>query len=385
MQFIRLSFITTMILSASFLWAQNFSIGHQQTAFIDASRANRSVGCEIYYPSDVAGDNVPLASGSFPIVAFGHGFVMPASVYDPYWEGLVPAGYIVILPTTEGSLFPSHSEFGKDLAFLIQSIQSSSNQTGSDFYGHASSTSAVMGHSMGGGASFLAMQQDANITALVALAPAETNPSAIAAAAGINRPALIFSGLNDCVAPPSDHQLPMYNGLSSSCKSYLGIQGGDHCQFASPNFNCTLGQSTCSPQATISSDEQQNLVLTHLLPWLNYYLKADCTQGDAFQVSVESSSVMEVMQNCSLSCGTTVISSRDQMVKLYPNPLGEALYWNVDTKWMGKVYQVVDVTGRCMITGVMGPDPLLLKTEKWSSGLYFLTIPGALTLKLTKE
>jgi hypothetical protein len=52
---------------------------------------------------------------------------------------------------------------------------------------------------------------------------------------------------------------------------------------------------------------------------------------------------------------------------------------------MGKAYQVVDATGRCMITGVMGPDPLLLKTEKWSSGLYFLTIPGALTLKLTKE
>jgi hypothetical protein len=38
-----------------------------------------------------------------------------------------------------------------------------------------------------------------------------------------------------------------------------------------------------------------------------------------------------------------------------------------------------------MITGVMGPNQLLLKTEQWSSGLYFLTISGALTLKLTKE
>jgi len=91
------------------------------------------------------------------------------------------------------------------------------------------------------------------------------------------------------------------------------------------------------------------------------------------------------MQNCSLSCGTTVISSGDQMVKLYPNPLGDALYWNVDTQWTGKPFQVVDAIGRTMITGVMGPNQLLLKTEQWSSGLYFLTISGALTLKLTKE
>jgi predicted dienelactone hydrolase len=385
MHFIRLSFITTMILSASFLWAQNFSIGHQQTAFIDASRANRSVGCEIYYPSDVAGDNAPLASGSFPIVAFGHGFVMTASVYNPYWEGLVPEGYIVILPTTEGSLFPSHSEFGKDLAFLIQSIQFASNQIGSDFYGHVSSTSAVMGHSMGGGAAFLAMNENPSITALVAMAPAETNPSAISAASTINRPALIFSGINDCVAPPAEHQIPMYEALSSSCKTYLGIVGGDHCQFASPNFNCTFGQSTCSPQGTISATEQQADVLSNLIPWLDYYLKNDCVPGETFQSNIAGNVAFEVQQNCVLGCGAGITGQNDISFSIYPNPSSDVLRWHGDTRFVGQTFSIVDMQGRIIAQGNLNGTAEIISISNWSKGMYWLKVGQVLVLPFSKN
>ena len=193
------------IMSNMAVRAQGFSVGHAQAAYIDATRANRNVTCELYYPADAAGDNVAIAAGVFPVVVIGHGFVMSASVYDIYWNALVPEGYVVAVPTTEGSLFPSHDNFGKDMAFLVSQLQLEGTNAASFLYNAIATTSAVMGHSMGGGSAFLAMQANPNITAMAAMAPAETNPSAVGAAANIQRPTLIFAGINDCVAPPADH------------------------------------------------------------------------------------------------------------------------------------------------------------------------------------
>jgi len=114
--------ILLIMLSSVLMTAQDFSIGHQQASYIDATRANRNVTCELYYPADLAGDNVDIAAGVFPVVVIGHGFVMSASVYDVYWDALVPEGYVVAVPTTEGSLFPSHDNFGKDMAFLVSPL-----------------------------------------------------------------------------------------------------------------------------------------------------------------------------------------------------------------------------------------------------------------------
>ena len=96
-----------------------FEIGHTTFSFEDADRNDRIVFGEIYYPSDVEGDDVDFAIGQFPIVVFGHGFAMQWSEYSVWWETLVPQGYIVAFPKTESSIFPvpSHEDFGLDLAF----------------------------------------------------------------------------------------------------------------------------------------------------------------------------------------------------------------------------------------------------------------------------
>ena len=109
-----------------------------------------------------------------------------------------------------------------------------------------------MGHSMGGGASFLAAQLNSNIKTLVNFAPAETNPSAITAAASITIPSLIFAGVNDCVTPQNTNQIPMYNGLGSSCKTLISIIGASHCQMSNSNSLCNFGELTCTPTATIT-------------------------------------------------------------------------------------------------------------------------------------
>jgi dienelactone hydrolase len=365
--------------------SQGFDLGHVQRTFVDSSRANRNVTCEIYYPSDIAGDNVSVANGAYPIVVIGHGFVMSPAVYDIYWEALVPEGYIVVVPTTEGSLFPSHDNFGKDMAFLVTQLQSEAEVNGSLFWNAVASTSAVMGHSMGGGAAFLAMNENPSITALVAMAPAETNPSAISAASTINRPALIFSGINDCVAPPAEHQIPMYEALSSSCKTYLGIVGGDHCQFASPNFNCTFGQSTCSPQGTISATEQQADVLSNLIPWLDYYLKNDCVRGETFQSNIVGNLAFEVQQNCVLGCGAGILNESENEFAIYPNPVSDDLHWRGENKYWNQPYTVSDLQGRVVFKGKISNPSTLFNVSEWPNGMYLLRVGQDLIVPFSKD
>ena len=64
------------------LHANAFFVGHMSINFKDASRTGgytisggitmpgtgRTVGSEVYYPSTVTGDNVPVAIGQFPVV-----------------------------------------------------------------------------------------------------------------------------------------------------------------------------------------------------------------------------------------------------------------------------------------------------------------------------
>ena len=293
--------------SFTFLEAQNYQIGHRQLTFVDSTRANRQITCEIYYPSEISGDNTQIALGTFPVLVYGHGFVMPASSYDIYWNTIVPKGYIMVFPTTESSFSPSHTNFGKDIAHISKSMRLLGKTPSSPFYNAIDSTSAVMGHSMGGGCAFLAMQYDPEITALISFAAAVTNPSSVMAASTINKPALVFAASNDCVAPPKNHQIPMYDSLASDCKTYIDIVGGDHCQFASYNFNCTLGQSTCNPKATINSSLQQTKLFDILLPWLKYYLKKDCMSGSQLQSLISLSNGIMSNQNCSFSMPIPII------------------------------------------------------------------------------
>lgn len=302
-----------LALATNSLLAQSYAVGHIQITYNDPARQNRAIQTEIYYPAAVAGESVPVASGTFPVIAYGHGFVMVWSAYQNIWEALVPAGYIVAFPRTEGNVSPVHAEFGADLAFLISKIQTEGAQnTSSLFYNHVGSTSAVMGHSMGGGSSFLAAENNNSITTMVTMAAANTNPSSIAAASNITIPSLVIAGQNDCVAPPAQHQLPMYDSLNSSCKAYVEILGGGHCYFAENNFNCSFGEGTCTPNPTISRAEQQDASQDFSLMWLNFYLKNDCTAWSAFQDSMVSSARVNAQMSCAIA-SPVITSSGNQL------------------------------------------------------------------------
>jgi len=294
-----LPFAAALLLMLS-VGASGYEIGHTSAAYTDPDRGDRSVPTEIFYPSDTPGDDVPIAApppGGFPVVAFGHGFLIPWDDYEYVWEGLVPEGYVVALPRTEQGLLPSHAEFGRDLAFVVRRLRIEGDDPGSLLFGALSDAGAVAGHSMGGGAALLGAAGDATVTAVANLAAAETNPSAIAAASGITAPALLFSGGVDCVTPPPDHQIPMYDALASDCRTRITIDGASHCQFAEYNFVCSLGEGACD-DPTITREEQHGLTISLLEPWLGYALGDDLWAWLDFQSLLETTSGIAYEQDC---------------------------------------------------------------------------------------
>lgn len=277
-----------------------FEIGHRETSYTDPSRS-RTIGVTVYYPADTPGDSVPVADGAFPVMVLGHGFLIGITSYEYIPTGLVPEGYVVILPESEGGISPNHLEFGRDLAFLCDHFQALNSDPVSPFFTHIAPESAIAGHSMGGGAGFLATGLSASVSTLVTFAAAETNPSAIAAAESITIPALIFSGTEDCVTPPESHQILMYDALQSDCKTHITITGASHCQFAQNNSTCRLGEILSGCSATISRDQQESLTIQYILPWLNRFLKHDDAAWSTFQgllISGSQSGTITFNQDC---------------------------------------------------------------------------------------
>lgn len=286
--------------------AQPFAIGERSLTLFDADR-NRSIPTQVRYPALSNGANAPFAEGEFPLLVFGHGFLMTTDAYANIWEQFVPLGYIVALPTTEGGILPDHAAFGLDLAFVVSGIQAAGTDAGSPFLGHVAQASALMGHSMGGGASFLAAAGNSSVTTVVNLAAAETNPSAVAACADVLVPTLMFAGSNDCVTPIPQHTAPMYQALATPCRAFINISGAGHCYFAESNFNCSLGEITCSPAPSITRPQQHDVVNDFATLWLNHFLKGD---DEAWGVLIDSMATTN-RASCESSCALSTMVSAE--------------------------------------------------------------------------
>jgi dienelactone hydrolase len=211
-------FIIILLLTGN-LYA--YDILHYSDMFIDQSRSNRQIPVEIYYPS---ADSFL----SFPVLVFGHGWLMSYGVYQQLARDLCSHGFIIVFPTSEGGLFPNHNNFGMDINFVGQMILRENTDENSNLYNIVDSTFIAMGHSMGGGCSVLASSGNSFFAGLITFAAAETNPSAITASINVTCPSLTFSADDDWIAPPETNQIPIYDNLSSSLKYYINIFNESH-------------------------------------------------------------------------------------------------------------------------------------------------------------
>lgn len=195
----------------------------------------------------------------YPVIGFGHGFAQTSSRYDSTLKALAGRGYVVIAPNTQTGLLPSHGAFADDLVAAIAWAGRTLPSTDAE-------RTAVVGHSMGGGAALLAADRDQSIDAVATLAAAETRPSAVAAARGVQTPALFVVGSRDTVVKPATTSR-MYDAKPSPA-TWVSITGGYHCGFVDSSSFFGLGCDSGS----ISRSTQLGLTGTVVGDWLDQRL-----------------------------------------------------------------------------------------------------------------
>lgn len=361
----------SMFLLAAVCAAQPYAIGSMETTFYDADR-DRDVPCEVHYPAATAGNDVPVNDGIFPVIVIGHGFVMTVDAYGYLWEHYAPLGYVVVLPTTEGGFAPDHAAFGADLAFLANALVATSDDVSSPFYQHVLPSTVLMGHSMGGGAAFLGAAGNAALRALVTFAPAETDPSAVAAAALVQTPTLIFAASEDCVTPIPDHQGPMYSALTVPCKAFVNITGGGHCYFGDDSFTCSFGELTCGPDLTISR-EQQHAVVTDITDlWLRHHVQEDATAFGPLLDSLASTTRFIAETTCLSTSIANAIAEEATLQAWFAD--GRL---TIEGSVPGEQLVLLDGLGRTMWTGRAGSDGRLVQPALFPTGVYVLSAGNA--------
>lgn len=370
-----------LIFSPDFTKAQAYAIGSTTITFNDASRS-RPIETKIFYPSDIGGVDEVVASGQFPVLVLGHGFLMGWDSYQIYWEELVPEGHIVCLPTTESGPLPSHGDFGQDISFIIAAMQEEGLNANSLFYNAVSSQAVVMGHSMGGGSSVLSASASPLVTAMVNFAAAETNPSAISAASSITVPSVIFSGDDDCVTPEAQNQDLMYDNLASSCKYQISIINGAHCLFANSNAVCSLGETFCNPSLSIMREEQLDIVFSFLKPWLKATLLNDAIAQAEFSDSLQTSTRVNVKQLC-MATNLERDFSQEEWRADYHRSEGRLSVICSDEMLEGEI-EVYTLTGSRVHKTEIRASHSSYDISSWSEGVYVILVTGVKNSKVSQ-
>jgi pimeloyl-ACP methyl ester carboxylesterase len=396
--------LSIIVLMFSFVntYSQINSIGHRTITFNDATRtggfgsgggAGRQIQTEIYYPSSAAtdGDTTMIASGQYPIIIFGHGFVMGWSSYDNIWKDLVPQGYILCFPRTEGGASPSHADFGKDMALIQTKMLALNTLSTSPLFNTMTNKAAIMGHSMGGGAAFLACSGNVAPTTMVTFAAANTNPSSINAALQVTIPVLVIAGQNDCVAPPSTNQDSMYVKSASTDKAEIKIKGAGHCGFANTNAACMFGQGTCSPQPTISDVQQKTISSIYYSYWLKYWLKNDCQSWNSFLDSVNTATNIVKQITTTVNCSSSGFGKYENLneLKISPNPTHGLLTISLKNQ-EALIIEVYDVIGSKIRTfSLSNSNQTTIDVSELTNGIYFISVKNKIknikTIKFVKD
>ena len=396
-----------IIFCYGFVSAQSFPVGHVSVNCKDDTRSGgyaiagaiqfpgsgRDIGVEIYYPATSAGTNTPVAIGQFPVVVFGHGFVMTYDNYDNIYNDLASRGYIVALPRTEGGFSPNHLDFGLDLAFLATKIQQFDTTTIPSsllmFNGKVIQKAALGGHSMGGGCSFIGAENNTHIVCLFNMAAATSNTSGVSSidgAALVDVPTLMLSGQRDCVADTTV-QNSHYANLAASIKFQVILKDLTHCDFGNgSSAACTFGQTTSGCANTISNSMATERYLNFLVPFLNRELKNNCAEGDRFMDSINANSPTVVGKKIqgSIACSNVDIAPlhpHDPWLSLYPNPATQSLTLSFDTRQSDTSFDVFisDATGSIVYqkrfeSHSEGKQIVKIDISTFAKGTYLLTM-----------
>lgn len=316
--------LTVIMLLIALVANAQYQIGKKTIIYTDSGRDNRQIETIIYYPSNAGGTDAAIASGEFPAIIFGHGTAMSdPMLYQYLWDALPAAGYICLIPTTEGGSppfsAPRHEAFGLDLKFINLQIKSEGSNPSSFFYNHLSDKTAIMGHSLGGKATLIAAANNNEITTIITLCAALGNPPFPYSSYGYDAitnslpfvavPCLVVDTEFDCVVPENEGHQATYNLIPADCKTYVKIFGGGHCYMASSDAsNCETTEGliggNCAGDFTISRAEQNQTVLEIILPYLDFMLQDIASAEVEFLDYITTSSKVSHLRDCSVPNAT---------------------------------------------------------------------------------
>lgn len=184
---------------------------------------------KVYTPAE--GDGVPG-------VAFGHDWTKSVDKYHVTLRHLASWGIAVAAPNTETGVIPNHRGFAADLETCLQILAGVKLGEGNVTVNPG--RLGVAGHGMGAGVAVLAAASNPKVSAVGALYPAQTSPSAAVAARSVTAPGLVIgSGTGEIFGAGNPARLAVEWGGDVA---YREIRFGNQQGFSEDTqFKLTLG------------------------------------------------------------------------------------------------------------------------------------------------
>lgn len=238
----------------------DFSAGTR--AVVVARPDQTTFSARAYYPATTPGDGTPVASGAFPAVVFGHDRVTTVDMYRSTLEHLASRGIVVLALESQLSSPMDHAAYDADFRAGLSWIVAQNASNASFLYRRVNiQRLGVIGHGVGGGVALLAAS-DPRVRTVIAIAPVETAPSAIAASGMLTIPTLVICGDRDQIASQDRYGQPMFGAMPIP-RQLITIHWGFHCGFLDmTQVGCDRGT------ADLSRDEQLEITRSVITPWL---------------------------------------------------------------------------------------------------------------------
>ena len=182
-------------------------------------------GGTIYYPTSTS-------EGTFGAIAISPGYLSAESAIAWLGPRIASQGFVVFTIATNSIYDQPGCRADQLQAALNHLVNTSNVRTRID-----PNRLGLMGHSMGGGGTLEATEDNTALQAAVPLTPWHLDKSF----SGIRTPTMIIGAESDSIAPVGSHSIPFYNSISSSAeKAYLELNNASH--FAPNSSNTTIAK-----------------------------------------------------------------------------------------------------------------------------------------------
>ncbi|MDP6962862.1 MAG: hypothetical protein QGF46_01710, partial [Planctomycetota bacterium] len=205
-----------------------YQVSVQDVSHVDHHYSRGTVEARVYYPSDPT-------NGPFPLAAFMHGWIQPASDYDELCTHIASHGYVVYSNNTETSLFATLQAQAHDTRAGLQWVEDQSQLPSSFLYGMTDNQPWIaIGHSMGGAGVASLCRIESRTQVAVMLEPYKgvllgNTSNAFGWFSNFTGSLLVIGATEDLTNNWSSQVKPWYNTSSSSTRKLWSlINGGDH-------------------------------------------------------------------------------------------------------------------------------------------------------------